>query len=376
MSEEHPHHHDHGHGHEHHGHKHDHGPEADFAPETQDASSQALSEALRSSFSVVKIVMWLMVVAFFASGFFTVGPQEKAVILRFGKPVGEGEKRLLNAGLHWSFPYPIDEVVKIPITEQQIVASTIGWYKTTPEQELSGEEIPAGPSLNPAIDGYLITGDRNIIHSRATLRYHIQDPFNFTFDFVAASNTVQNVLNNALLSTAAKFKVDDVLLNQVSAFREAVQDRVEEMAEEQHLGIIVEQCDVESIPPRQLKAVFDQVTIARNNRSKALTDANSYTNQVLSQALGQSSTIINQAAVASANYVTNMLAEARRFNDLEPLYTSDPGLFTQQYLVKAMGESLTNVEKWVQPTSDNGKSTEVRLMLNREPPQPKAPAGS
>jgi modulator of FtsH protease HflK len=77
---------------------------------------------------VVKIVMGLMVVRFFGSGFFTVGPQEKAVILRFGKPVGEGENRLLGAGLHWSFPYPIDEVVKIPITEQQIVSSTIGWY--------------------------------------------------------------------------------------------------------------------------------------------------------------------------------------------------------------------------------------------------------
>src|ERR1700723_634478 len=229
MSEEHPHHHDH--DHHGHGHKHDHVPEADFAPETQDASSQALSEALRSSFSVVKIVMWLMVIAFFASGFFTVGPQEKAVILRFGKPVGEGEKVLLNAGLHWSFPYPIDEVVKIPITEQQIIASTIGWYKTTPEQELSGEEIPAGPSLNPAIDGYLITGDRNIIHSRATLRYHIQDPFNFTFNFVAASNTVQNVLNNSLLYTAARYNVDDILLNQVAEFRDAVQERVEEQAE-------------------------------------------------------------------------------------------------------------------------------------------------
>jgi len=376
MSEEHSHHH-HPHDHDHpHDQGAEHSPSADPAPETQDASSQALSEALRSSFAVVKIVMVLMVLAFFGSGFFTVGPQEKAVILRFGKPVGEGENRLLAAGLHWSFPYPIDEVVKIPITEQQIVSSTIGWYRTTPEQELSGEELPAGPSLNPAIDGYLITGDRNIIHSRATLRYHIQDPFNFTFNFVAASNTVQNVLNNSLLYTAARFKVDDVLLNQVAAFREAVQDRVEELAEEQHLGIIVEQCDVESRPPRQLQAVFDQVTIARQNRNKALIDANSYTNEVLSQALGTSSTIINQASVTSANYVTNMVAEARRFNDLLPIYQSDPGLFTQQYLVKAMGEALTNVEKWAQPTSENGKSTEVRLMLNREPPQPKAAAGS
>jgi membrane protease subunit HflK len=192
----------------------------------------------------------------------------------------------------------------------------------------------------------------------------------------SASNTVQNVLNNSLLYTAARFKVDDVLLNQVAAFREAVQDRVEEMAEEQHLGIIVEQCDVESRPPRQLQAVFDQVTIARQNRNKALIDANSYTNQILSQAQGTSSTIINQASVASANYVTNMVAEAKRFNDLRPIYQSNPTLFTQQYLVKAMGEALTNVEKWAQPTSDHGKSTEVRLMLNREPPPPRAAAGS
>lgn len=363
-------------------HDHDHGaarppgapPES--ALEGQDASAQALSEALRSSFAVVKIVMVLMVAAFFGSGFFTVGPQEKAVILRFGRPVGEGEKRLLNAGLHWSFPYPVDEVVKIPITEQQMVSSTIGWYRTTPEQELSGEELPAGPSLNPAVDGYLITGDRNIIHSRATLRYHIRDPFNFTFNFLSASNTVQNLLDNALLYTAARFRVDDVLLNEVAAFREAVQDRVEDQAQARRLGIIVEQCDVESRPPRQLQAVFDQVTIARQNRNKALIDADSYTNQVLSQALGTSSTILSQASVASANYVTNVVAEARRFNDLLPLYRGDPGLFTGQYLLKTMGEALTNAEKWAQPVSDLGKSTEVRLMLNREPPQPKPAQGS
>src|SRR5476651_2194319 len=185
------------------------------APMPDDAGSQALAEALRSSFAIVKIVMLLMVVAFFSSGFFQVGPQEKAVILRFGKPVGEGQKALLNAGLHWSLPYPIDEVVKIPITEQQIISSTVGWYMTTPEAELSGEEMPAGATLNPAIDGYVLTADRNIIHTRATLRYHIDDPIravfgfagdtNFTYSLAGVSNAVQNALNNALLHTAASF---------------------------------------------------------------------------------------------------------------------------------------------------------------------------
>ena len=77
---------------------------------------------------------------------------------------------LLSAGkLYWSFPYPIDEVVRIPITEIQQVKSTVGWYATTPEMELAGTEQPAGPSLNPQIDGYVITADHNIIHTRATV---------------------------------------------------------------------------------------------------------------------------------------------------------------------------------------------------------------
>src|SRR5450432_3131020 len=181
--------------HEHHDHAHE-----NAAPvAADDAGSQALAEALSSSFAIVKIVMVMMIITFFCSGFFTVGPQEKAVILRFGKPVGEGAKALLTSGLHWSFPYPIDEVVRIPITEIQKISSNNGWYLTTPEAELSGEEMPAGASLNPAIDGYVITADRNIIHTRATLYYHIAQPIHFVFDFVSASNTMQNALDDDLL---------------------------------------------------------------------------------------------------------------------------------------------------------------------------------
>ncbi len=116
-----------------------------------DSSSQALAEALRGSFNVVKFLMLVLVVIFIGSGFFTVGQQERAVILRLGKPLGEGEKALLNPGPHWAWPYPIDEVVKVPITEVQIIRSSIGWYVVTPEQEASHTEPPAGVSLTPGV---------------------------------------------------------------------------------------------------------------------------------------------------------------------------------------------------------------------------------
>lgn len=370
----------HDHDHDHHGHHHDHDHPA---PELQDAGSQALAEALRSSFAIVKFVLLLMVLAFFGSGLFTVGPQEKAVILRFGKPVGEGQKALLTAGLHWSFPYPIDEVVKIPIAEIQQVRSTVGWYFTTPEQELSGQEPPAGPSLNPAVDGYAITADRNIIHVRATLYYRIEDPIqavfgfasntNFVYGITGVSNAVQNALNNSILYCAARFNVDDILTRDVGGFHDAVLQRVSDLVDEEKLGIAIDHCEVQSIPPRQLTDIFAQVTIARQNRDKALLDAHSYENQVTNRAGAQAVTIVNEAESARARYVDSITSEAKRFSDLLPRYESNPNLFVQMQVVATMAQVLTNVQdKYYLSQRSDGKARELRLMLNREPPQPKS----
>src|ERR1043165_616584 len=145
-------------------------PEQLPPPETPiDAGSQALSEALRSSFGIVKGGMILLVIVFLGSGFFTVGPPEPAIIVRLGKPVGEGQRALLGPGLHYSLPYPIDEYRRVPISAIQKVSSTVGWYATRPEEELAGTEVASLPSASPLnllSDGYALTADQNIIHTR------------------------------------------------------------------------------------------------------------------------------------------------------------------------------------------------------------------
>jgi membrane protease subunit HflK len=364
---------------------HDHHDHSQPPLEAQDAGSQALAEALRSSFVIVKIAMVALVVIIFAAGFFTVGPQEKAVILRFGKPQGEGQKMLLGAGLHWSLPYPIDEVIRIPITEIQKVSSTVGWYATTPEMELAGTEPPAGPSLNPQIDGYVVTADRNIIHTRATVSYHIDDPrmaiFDFTsgtnqqFNLAGVSNAVQNAANEALILTAARFNVDDILTRDRAGFQDAIRQRMSELVEREHLGVAIEQCGVESVAPRQLKDVFAQVTTARQNREKLINDALSKENQILSEAGASAASITNAAESARTRYVTAIESDATAFTELLPKYTGNPNLFAQLELAKAMTQILTNVQdKIFLPQRADGRPRELRLQLNREPPQPKSAA--
>jgi membrane protease subunit HflK len=350
-------------------------------PETQDAGSQALSEALRSSFVIVRIAMVALVVIIFAAGFFTVNPGEKAVILRFGRPLGEGQKMLLSSGkLYWAYPYPIDEVVKIPISEIQKVNSTVGWYATSPEMELAGTEPPPGPSLNPAIDSYVITGDRNIIHTRATVFYHIEDPraaiFGFTagtnhqFNLGGISNAVQNAVNSALVATAARFSVDDILMRDVAGFQDAVRQRVNDLVAREQLGVVVDQCQVQSIPPRQLKDVFKQVIDARQNRDKVIQEALGEQNRILAQAGAAASSITNAAEAARTRFVSSVQSDAEVFTSLLPRYQSNPRLYLHTELAKIMPQILTNAQRTeFLPRRADGKPRELRLMLNDLPPQ-------
>jgi membrane protease subunit HflK len=336
-------------------------------PETPvDAGSQALAEALRSSFAIIKFVMLVLVAVFLASGFFTVGPQQQAIILRFGRPVAQGQEALLGPGLHWSFPYPVDEPVIVSISGLQTVVSSVGWYATTPEQELAGTEPPIafGSPIDPVADGYAISADANIVHVRATLTYHISDPISYLFDFVNASNAVQNALDDALLYAASGFKIDDLLVRDVLGFKDAVRKRADQLIQERHLGVTVEACGVSSKPPRQLQKAFQDVLDAELKRSKRIAEARGYEIQTTNQAGGQASFRVKLAESERARFVDDISSRAKQFQELLPKFNENPSLFAEQRLADTLGRVMTNVQDKIFLPE---KSQELRLMLNRPP---------
>ena len=123
---------------------------------------------------------------------------------------------------------------KVSVTGVQKVNSSVGWYAVTPEQELSGNGTARRcRTLNPALDGYTLTADANIIHVRSTLSYHVVDPVRYMFGFVTASNVVQNALNNAIVYASANFKVDDILTKDKAGFQDAIEKRATELLDQE-----------------------------------------------------------------------------------------------------------------------------------------------
>ncbi|MBL9127421.1 MAG: protease modulator HflK [Verrucomicrobiales bacterium] len=393
-SHDHDHAHDHDHGHSHdHDHDHDHGPQAPVAarsrtgstrgtpPPTdpnpnsgpsgsasEDAGSVALAEALQSSFVIVRILLAFLVLYFLGSGIFTVTSQERAIVLRFGKPVRTAGQVEVGPGLHWAYPYPIDEVVKMPVAQLQSVRSSVGWYAVTPEQEAAGEVPDVGNSLNPASEGYSISGDGNIFHARAIVRYRITEPLKFFLNHRDGSATMTNLLDNALSFAAARYRVDDALRRDMAGFKEAVVRRVNELVTAHDLGVTLDQSDIELRPPRQVKADFDAVLSAEAERAKSVSEAQGYANKVVNEARGQATARVNSGETDRNRMVQAVSAEAKKFASLLPEYRKNPALFQERLLVETVRRVYTNAQdKFYAPLRSGD---ELRLQLNREPEKP------
>jgi membrane protease subunit HflK len=340
-------------------------PTAPDAPVHDDVGSQALSDALKSSFFIVKFVMVGLVLLFLISGLFTVEEGSKAVVLRFGKPVGEGEHALLGPGYHWAWPAPIDTVEKIKIKSIQTAESTVGWYAGSNPFGMGPEMANGGSSLNPANESYALSADANIIHVAAQLRYRIESPIRFHFDFVDAEGFVTNALNNALLYAASQFTVDDALLKKPAAFRERVVSRVTELIESQDLGIAVEQVDVKTAPPVSLQPKFQEFLQATIKRDNTLKQAEIYTNQVTSLARAEFESRTNRAQAEKTLTVQLANAEAKKFAELLPKYEANPDLYTSIRQMEVLQKVYANAQdKQILP---HGQHMELRVLLNREP---------
>jgi membrane protease subunit HflK len=311
--------------------------------------------------------MVVLVLLFLGSGFFKVDPQYKAIVLRLGKPVGEGEKALLGPGLHWAFPRPIDEVEFIAFTSLQTADSSVGWYQTPEERARGVAPMAGGRSLNPANTSYALTADSNIIHVMASAQYRITDPIAFHFDFANGPVFITNDLNNALLFACSQMPIDDILTSNRTAFRERVQDRVRDLVDSEHLGVTVDQVVVDASPPLYLAPKFNELDQAMQKRDRVRNEAQSYANTTLGGARGEAATRVYAADAIRKRTVDMVAAQADTFQKLRGQYEQNPAFFERIRQMTLLETIYTNAQdKIILPPN----TRELRLDLSREPQAP------
>lgn len=395
-----------------------------------DAAGSALSEALRISFFVLKIIMVVLVIVFLASGFKMVESDEQALILRFGKIRGVGENRILGPGLKWVFPYPIDKIVKIPAAKKQNLPINSFWYYQRPDELLPPSpttiiQVPA--TLNPIIDGYCITrsegqsqtiagvtgSDYHIVHCKWQLTYKIDDPERFfknTYiddakpgqiyaDVIAKSvkPLLEHLFEDAVVAAMVHYTIDEAISSQ-DRIPKHVKKLLQEKLDIIESGIAVVSVQLTDITwPRQVDNAFLASIKASQESQKTISEAKGYAENTLneaagpvaaqlfealknetiteeekellwSQLAGQSQEKIAGARAYRTKVVETAKANAEYLQKLLPEYRKRPELVIQKIYQDAIEYVLNNVDEKIiiQPT-EGTKGREIRLLLNRDP---------
>ncbi|HRR28350.1 MAG TPA: SPFH domain-containing protein [Victivallales bacterium] len=354
---------------------------------------QALIRLLRYAFlflslCIVVLLAWYIVFA----GYFTVNPQERAIVLRFGKIVGE-----FKEGWHWVYPYPISKVIKIPATKQTLKTKTF-WHKVDLKSFMSEEDSPKGGPLNPAVEGYLLTGDANIIHTEWELVYEISDAVKFYTNLMVPLNAfgeddvifssenkkslgtrgprtfLKYLLENTIIKTTAKWNVDQALYKDSYGYNKAVQDEFIKELQKWDFGINPETIEINftgKTPPLAVVPAFRDVIGAEADMSREIQNAKESAVKVVSEAEAEKTDIISQARVYRSKVVSQIESEENYFKKILFEYKKNPDTALLALYNDTVSNFMLKVkDKYLIPPEQRGKQ-ELRIMLNPEPQIPK-----
>lgn len=353
-----------------------------------DAAGEALNEALRVSFWILKIAMVAVVVFFCFSGLYEVKEYERAMVLRFGQTVYHkdpqtGERTaLVGPGLHLAWPFLIDEIVYFPvgrIIEEPIDAF---WYKEREEQP--GQPVPAG--IKPGTEGFNLTGDANILHSRWVVRYRLTDPEKFLAGLAdpdvlteegatgELQTLIHTLLQNAVIRSIARFGVDEAYRKGKERLRLAVQGNLRQQLEAVDVGVRLADKDpvllTDIVPPRQAKEAFDDVIKAEQEYSRLVHDAEGAASKALSQARAEASRIQAQAAAYEVEVKEQAEADADYILDLLRKFPDNPemiDIFLEQRLIEVIREVINAAQEVNVVQPGPGGRREIRILLPRDP---------
>lgn len=327
------------------------------------SGQEALTDALRVSFRLLRWIMLILMAGYLATGVFVVPQHERAFVLIFGKPAGEGADRIRQPGLHWTWPKPFSEIVRIETERVREIDTNAFWFEM-PEGSRIEELPPPNPQLDPAREGYTLTGDANILHSLWKVRYTVSHPEVYQFTQRSPELLLKHILEAAVIETSATLPVDRALTG-IEEFRSAVESRVRSGSDEAGLGVRIQGVEIRVYPPRQVAQAFTQVTQSESQRSQHISDARAYAVRTLNQARGEADRISAEGQSARQERINTVQADAAYFKEIYASYKANPELIVERLLEDRLRSALANVEDtYVIPPSNNGKR-QLRLLINR-----------
>jgi len=285
--------------------------------------------------SIKLIAIALVVIGFVWSSWFTISPEEVGVVLRFGK-----YSRTVQPGLNFKIPFGIETMDKVPVKRQH-------------KQEFGFKTAAAGVrtsynSGNFKDESLMLTGDLNAAQVEWIVQFRIADPYLFLFKVRNASQTLRDVTEAVMREVVGDRTVNEIITVGRQEIEVTVLEKLQEILTQYETGIKIDQVILQDVnPPDEVKASFNEVNEAEQEKESLINQAKSEYNKVVPRAEGRAQQQIEEARGYALERVNNSKGEANRFTSLYKEYAKAREVTRQRMYLETMEDVLSKVGKKV-----------------------------
>jgi membrane protease subunit HflK len=228
-----------------------------------------------------RYLLLLVAVAYLATGIYQVGPDERAVVRRFGRVVARP-----GPGLGIGLPWGVDRVDRVPV-------------RTVRQVRVGYEPEQAAPGTNPV--GQMLTGDQNLVNVQLVVDYAIGETDADLDNYVLHREQVETALAReteaAVAEWAAGRTIDQALRTGSAVLPPWVMDRLADRLPDLKLGVRVQRASVALLAaPDEVRAAFEAVDQAQTTMGTRRTQALQERDQRLSLAAATKYRLEQEAA--------------------------------------------------------------------------------
>jgi len=302
------------------------------------------------------IVLAVALIWFAFGTFYTVQPNEVGLNLVFGRYTGK-----TAAGLNANWPWPVGEVIKVPVFDQQI--TEVGYRSDA-------------NAIDNLAESQMLTGDQNIVnvHFRVIWQIDPAHPEDYVFNILDPSETVKAVAESVMREVVGLKTIDGVLTTDRTSMEPDVQKRMQYVLNEYRAGVLVLQVQLQSVDvPAQVVSAYRDLTAAPQDKQRAINDAYTYANRVVPEAKGAASRILNDAEAYKSQTILDAQGQTARYNYIFAQYKLAPGVTRERMYRETMERVLGSMSKTILDAS--GAAAPVPYIAV-EPLQPNQPGAA
>ncbi|MCD6176841.1 MAG: FtsH protease activity modulator HflK [Candidatus Cloacimonetes bacterium] len=282
---------------------------------------------------IITGVIILAAVIFFATGLYTVNPEEVGVIQRFGKYLSTTQP-----GLHFKIPFGVDNLTKIKV-------------KLVFKEEFGFRTLQAGVRTKYSAQSYnheaiMLTGDLNIADVEWIVQYRIKDPVKYMFKVRNVEETMRDVSESVIREVVGDRSVDEVIVLNRKEIADKSQLMLQEQLDIYNAGLEIVTINLQNVnPPEAVQPAFNNVNSAKQEKERIINEAWQKYNQVIPEAEGRAKRTIEEAEGFAVNRVNRANGDANRFIQMYNTYRYSKTVTKKRLYLEMMEKVLPKVEK-------------------------------